>query len=603
MQAHWESASLAKQLIEVSSSKQPIRRGEFTVRANRGPLTTSKPLAPMSSIARRAARPVVRFWREKKEQFRLFRFRSAIARFLRRHARPLQPKSTVLVWDLGNFPEIVARNGLFATALKVRGQRTHTILCDGTPVACVRRGIELPEVMEEWPRKCAQCSRDAMEVARKYCLDVSWVGEYVSEARRREFLQIAESLPLNEILEYVHLGTNAGWMAWSSLNRHMKGLLIDPAQITPEQALIFRKYLYAALVNVHAANEATTAHSPVSVLTSHGIYVDFAPPMMIAFQKGLAAVSWSSAYADGHHYFTVLKGADQPLYQGISSSEPWQQRAATPLTAAEEERLNAFLHHRYFRSGARDIGVVSGPESAEALRRKIGLRPGKPVFCVFAHVNWDVCLGLSSAIFANSNVWIIETIKRVMQNTAVDWIIRIHPSERTDGTILSTADVINAEFPRLPGHIKVLTADSDINSYGLYQLIDGGITIFGTVGIELTSMGKPAIVAGQAHYANKGFTIDSASAAEYFGTLDRAASIAPLGAEQTALARRYAYWFFVQRHIPIRSVDLKQGHWGDLDLARIEMLLPGRDRIMDSVCRNIVEGKDFILPSDMVLGG
>jgi hypothetical protein len=534
---------------------------------------------------------------------RRVRFRSAVERFLRLHAVQRKPQSTVLIWDLGNFPGIVARNGLFGTALRLRGYRTNTVLCDGTPVACIRRGIEQPATLDEWSNRCQACSKAARDTAQKYSLEVSWVGDYVGDGRRREFLRLSESLPMNEILEYVHLGANVGQMAWSSMNRHMKGLLVDPSALTAEQEQILRKYYYAGLVNVHAANEVIDAIKPASVLTSHGVYVDYAPAMSIAYQKGVSAVSWSSAYADGHHYFTVPKGANQLLLQGVSRSELWEQRAATPLTEAEEERLEAFLHHRYFRAGARDINVISGPEDRAVLRHKLGLRPSKPVFCVFAHVNWDACFDMSSMIYPNANVWTIETIKRLIPNTDVDWIIRVHPGELTDASVLSTGDIVKAEFPSLPGHIRVLWADSDINSYGLYQLVDGGVTIFGTVGVELAAMGKPVILAGQAHYGAKGFTLDAGSQAEYVAMLERAALLTPLSAEQTALARRYAYWYFVQRQIPIRAINLEQGHWGDLDLDRIDSLLPGRDAIMDTVCRNIVEGRDFVLPSEALVQG
>src|SRR4051794_33098494 len=71
-------------------------------------------------------------------------FRSVLAGFLRRYATAAA-RAPVLIWDLGNFPGIIARNGLFATGLKARGERTHTVLCDGTPVACIQRGIEKPE--------------------------------------------------------------------------------------------------------------------------------------------------------------------------------------------------------------------------------------------------------------------------------------------------------------------------------------------------------------------------------------------------------------------------------------------------------------------------
>jgi hypothetical protein len=532
---------------------------------------------------------------------RRLRFGASLKRFLGRHAAVRDDTRPVLVWDLGNFPGIVARNGLFAIALKLRGKRTHTVLCDGSPVACIRRGIEQPEALDEWGRPCRNCAAEAERAARKYGLDYSWVGAYVPGEKREAFLRLSASMPLATLLEYVHGGVEVGRIAWSSLNRHLKGTLVEPDRLTEEQAQILRRYFYAALVNVHAAAAAIDTVAPSSVLTSHGVYVDYAPAMSIAYQRKIPAVSWSSAYVDGHHYFTIPKGANQLLLQGVTREELWEERARTPLSADEEARLEDFLHHRYFRAGARDINVVSKPAGRETLLRTLGLRTGKPVVCVFAHVNWDACFDMSSMIYPNANVWTLETIRHAIGNDAVGWIIRVHPGELTDGAVLSTGDVIRQEFPELPAHVKILWADSDINSYGLYQLADCGVTIFGTVGVELAAMGKPVILAGQAHYGAKGFTYDAGTQTEYLAMLARAASLKPLSAEQTALARRYAYWYFVQRQIPIRAIDLKQGHWGDLDLDRLDSLLPGHDPIMDTVCRNIVEGRDFILPSELAL--
>jgi hypothetical protein len=529
------------------------------------------------------------------------RFGASLKRFLRRHAAVRHDMRPVLVWDLGNFPGIVARHGLFATALKLRGEHTHTVLCDGTPVACIQRGVEKAETLPEWPRRCPGCLASARQTAERYCLEYSLVGDYVSAEERDEFRRTANTLSVEQVLNHMHLGTNVGRLAWGSLNRHMKGLLMDAGSLSAEQEQLLREYLYAALVNVQAARKAMETLSPRSVLTSHGVYVDYAPAMSIAYQRGVPAVSWSSAYADGHHYFTIPKGANQLLLQGVTRAELWEDRAATPLTAAEERRLDAFLHDRYFRAGARDIHVIASPQEREALRARLRLRAGKPVVCVFTHVNWDACFDMSSMIYPNANVWTLETIRHMVRNTEVDWIVRIHPGELTDGSVLSTGDIIKKAFPELPDHVKILWADSDINSYGLYQLIDGGVTIFGTVGVEVAAMGKPVILAGQAHYGAKGFTLDAGSQAEYVAMLERAVALAPLSAEQTALARRYAYWYFVQRQIPIHAIDLEQGHWGDLDVDRLDSLLPGRDPIMDTVCRNIVEGRDFILPTQALV--
>jgi hypothetical protein len=531
---------------------------------------------------------------------RRLRFRPALRAFLRRHATRASRRQPVLIWDLGNFPAIVARNGLFATALKLRGERTHTILCDGTPIACIQRGIEKPERLPEWPRRCAQCLRGARQAAEKYDLEYSLLGDYVDDDKRREFRRLAQSLAPAELLDHEYRGANIGRMAWSSLNRHMKGLLVEPGALSAEQEAILREYFYAGLVNVHAAATAIERMAPRSVLTSHGVYIDYAPAMSVAFQRGVPAMSWSSAYAAAHHYFTLPKGPNQLLLQGVSSAALWKERAGTPLTAEEESRLEQFLHHRYSQAGAHDIRVVSGPEERATLRARLGLREGRRVLCIFAHVNWDACFDMSSMIYPHANAWVLDSMRRAFENTEVDWVVRVHPGELTDGSVLSTGDIIKSAFPRIPPHVKVLWADSDVNSYGLYRMIDGGVTIFGTPGIELAAMGKPVILAGVAHYGGKGFTVDCNSQDAYRAALARAAEMAPLSAEQTALARRYAYWYFVQRHVPIRAIDRSQGHWGDLDVARLERLLPGRDPVMDTVCRSILEGSDVVLPSDAV---
>jgi hypothetical protein len=528
----------------------------------------------------------------------LYRWRLSALMSQRMDSEGLGP--TVLIWELGNIPGIVGRNGLLAIALRLHGVRTRMILCDGTPIACIQRGVEQPERLEDWKDRCAGCSKTAFEVASKYCLEPSWLGEYVDAGVRLKFDELSNALSVSEIQEHEYLGVKVGQMAWSSLNRHMKGLLVDSESLSQEQETILRRYLFAALVNSQAADVATRELAPRSVLTSHGVYVDYAPAMSIACKKGINAVSWSSAYADGFHYFTIPQEANRLMLQGVKNRELWKRRADEPLTASEDQRLDAFLRHRYFRAGARDINVLAQPQDKELLRTRLGLNSGRPLFCLFTHVNWDACFDMSSMIFPNANVWTLETIRRMIEQPDIDWIVRIHPGELTDGSVLSTGDIIRDAFPSLPSHIKILWADSDINSFGLYKLIDGGITIFGTVGVELAAMGKPVILAGRAHYGEQGFTHDAGSEAEYFSMLRDVADLRPLDEMQTALARRYAYWYFVQRQIPIRAITSKQGHWGDLDLDRIDSLLPGRDPVMDLVCENIVEGRDFVLPSDSV---
>ena len=235
-------------------------------------------------------------------------------------------------------------------------------------------------------------------------------------------------------------------------------------------------------------------------------------------------------------------------------------------------------------------------EHEKILRKLLGISNSNPIVCLFTHVNWDACFDFASMIFETANEWVIESIKKMIDNNQVNWIIRIHPGDLTDGTVFTTDALIKKEFPNLPNHIKVIWSDMAVNSYSVYQLIDVGITIFGTVGVELSALGKPVILAGDAHYAGKGFVIDSSSRQAYFKHLDNSFAITLLSAEQIELAQQYAYSYFIQRQIPITMIDQsKGGHWGGLDINKLNELLPGKNKALDKICEGIMQGSDVIL--------
>ena len=85
--------------------------------------------------------------------------------------------------------------------------------------------------------------------------------------------------------------------------------------------------------------------------------------------------------------------------------------------------------------------------------------------------------------------------------------------------------LIERTFPHLPDHVRVIPAEEDISPANLYQLIDGGVTVYGTAGLEIALVGKPVIVAGEAHYGGLGFTYEGLNPVSYHALLRRAASI------------------------------------------------------------------------------
>ena len=116
------------------------------------------------------------------------------------------------------------------------------------------------------------------------------------------------------------------------------------------------------------------------------------------------------------------------------------------------------------------------------------------------------------------------------------------------------------------------------------------------MGVELTSVGLPVIVAGEAWIRNKGLTHDASSPEEYFRILDRLPFPERLGPAQLARARRYAYHFFFNRMIPLPFIEPKAGYpIYRLKLDALQQLLPGESAGLDTICDGILGRAPFVL--------
>jgi len=151
-------------------------------------------------------------------------------------------------------------------------------------------------------------------------------------------------------------------------------------------------------------------------------------------------------------------------------------------------------------------------------------------------------------------------------------------------------------LPRLAPNIIVVPPESGLSTYALMSMCNCAI-IYGTkMGVELTSVGLPVIVAGEAWIRNKGITLDASSPEEYFRLLSRLPLQERLSAPQLARARRYAYHFFFNRMIPLPFIEPKAGYpIYRLKLDRLQQLLPGASSGLDVICEGILSKAPFVL--------
>jgi hypothetical protein len=121
--------------------------------------------------------------------------------------------------------------------------------------------------------------------------------------------------------------------------------------------------------------------------------------------------------------------------------------------------------------------------------------------------------------------------------------------------------------------------------------------IYGTkMGVELTSVGLPVIVAGEAWIRNKGITLDATTPDEYFRLLSQLPFAELLSPPQLSRARRYAYHFFFNRMIPLPFIEPNAAYpIYRLKLERLQQLLPGASQGLDTICDGILAQGPFVL--------
>ena len=114
---------------------------------------------------------------------------------------------------------------------------------------------------------------------------------------------------------------------------------------------------------------------------------------------------------------------------------------------------------------------------------------------------------------------------------------------------------LRSKVGKLPDHVILVQPESEISPYSFFELADYGITVRGTVGIEMAVMGTTVITGGTGRYSGLGFTFDSATESAYIDKLANLHAHPIMTAEQVELARRYA--FAVYTHRPFNIIVAK----------------------------------------------
>lgn len=517
-------------------------------------------------------------------------------RKLYKQARPLDSgNAKVLFWVPGGMPLMLHVEGAIAAALRLRGVDVHAVICDGAFRACILRDVGDGLPIADWGNTCAQCKAGTSAVLDEMGIPYSFMGSLIPESIRSDLWERSGTVAWKDLANFTYRGINVGNNARSAVIRYLRGKELDG------QKPVVREYTYSALIAAEAASRTIDRFSPTRLYLSHGIYSDWGPALQMALSRGISVSGWMGSYLPSRFYFRHIDDERRIDFHNLSQSA-WDSCKGSDLSAAENQRLEVYFSNRYQKHITFDMKQLKKyTGQLDRLREKYAIVSGKPIWGIMAHINWDCVSDFSPMAYSSFNEWMIETINEIIPLTDAQWVVKVHPAEAWDNPASGVKYLLEKHFGSLPTHIRIISADDEISPLEFFELVDGGVTVYGTGGLELAVAGKPVILAGEAHYGSKGFTYDGLTRDRYKEFLRTAASLPPLTEEQQQLARRYAYCFFIQRQIPLPIVYTPNSSWWGFQFNQREALLPGNDPFIDLICDRLLDGKDFIMDETLVL--
>jgi hypothetical protein len=498
--------------------------------------------------------------------------------------------------SMGGFQHGAFLESILAAVLTLRGARVDVLLCDSFLPACQLTEItntSPDQLIKERPQpRCASCYPSGKKMFDPLRLPVYWYSQLVEAKQVETARRIAAKIPIDELGEYRLDGLAVGEHALAGALRYVaRGDLKGE----PESEKVVRCYLEASLLSVFAIQRLLQQNSYDVACFNHGLYVPQGLIGEVCRQQGVRVVNWNPAYRQ--HCFIFSHG---DTYHHTMVSEPTGDWENIAWTSQLEARTLEYLKSRW--QGTQDwIWFHDQPqEDINRIATELGLDFSRPWVTLLTSVMWDAQLHYRSKAFPHMLEWVLQTIAYFAKRPELQLIIRVHPAE-VRGLVpsrqLMATEIANV-FPVLPPNVFLVPPESRISTYAIVERCNAALIYNTKTGIEISSMGVPVVVAGEAWIRNKGFSLDATSPGEYFQILDRLPLAMRLSALEVERARKYAFHFFFRRMIPLPFIKSATKAEFSLILSGLQELGRGNHPGLDVISDGILEATPFIYPAE-----
>ena len=136
-------------------------------------------------------------------------------------------------------------------------------------------------------------------------------------------------------------------------------------------------------------------------------------------------------------------------------------------------------------------------------------------------------------IYRDYYKWFDETMKIISSLDNVNWIVKQHPSRN----IYNEDGIVDNYFSNNLNN-NILLLPENFNTISVLKMADVVITARGSIALEASLFGIPAVLAGESNFSNLGFTNDMKTVSQYEDVLCNIENLPRLTKEQILLAKK-----------------------------------------------------------------
>ena len=506
----------------------------------------------------------------------------------------LRRVKVLIATSVGSHLAAMQMETTLAAALTLRHAEVHTLLCDAALPGCQmcepRLFPKAKRFIDYGPAKdlCGHCYAPGRRAYEGIGIPIHAYSDTLSDEDRRFAEKISSELPLKEIESFELDGLKVGEHAKAGALRFYARATLDEE---PLGESVLRRYLKASLLTVLSVRKLFAKEKYDVAVFHHGIYVPQGIIGEVARQMGVRVVNWNPAYRKNCFIFS-----HGDTYHHTLMDEPVSVWEGMDWPPEREETITRYLRSRW--QGENDwIRFTENPFfEKDRILKEIGCDTSRPIIGCLTNVMWDAQLHYPANAFPNMLEWLLHTVRYFERRADLQLVIRVHPAEIRGAvpTRQPVVEELKKHFQTLPANVFVVLPESNISTYVLAELCDS-VIIYGTkTGVELTSVGIPVIVAGEAWIRNKGVTSDADTIAGYESILDGLPCNERLSMETVSRAKKYAYHFFFRRMIPVEVFENGPGWPPYRFVGELDDLETGADAGLDCICNGIISGTAFV---------